>query len=371
MAQNNYDEYFKTLEKRLSDNSGNKPAPTRTVTSRSAKHSSRGHRSISRAISAVAIFLAVALIAVIAVIAVKAVLTPKPDKTGSESSVAATSSLTVTEEEKVPLISYSFTDETAEIPADNDAEAAIVIDLTTHNVVAARAADERLYPASTTKVMTLLVAQENIKNYEDTFTMTTAITDPLYVAEATVAGFLDGEIINMTDLLYGTILPSGADAAVGLATKLAGGEAQFVELMNKKASELGLKNTHFTNVTGLFDKDHYTSAYDMAVILETAIQNPLCRKILSTYQYKSSPTNKHPDGVAMSATLFNNMYGTEPETATIIGGKTGFVNESGYCIASFGNNNTTGNEYIAVTLKNSSRWPAFHGQINLYARFAK
>lgn len=368
MSQNSYDDYFKMLEKRLSDNPTGLNAAAEKRPSHVKSHASGRRRKKSGIILAMAV-LAVVLSAF--VLAVTAFTKSRPEETGSEASSEASASGAGPTEETVPLISYSFTDETAEIPADNDAVAAIVIDLTTHKVVAARAADERLYPASTTKIMTFLVAQENIKNFEDTFTMTTAITDPLYIAEATVAGFLDGEVINMTDLLYGTILPSGADAAVGLATKLAGGEAEFVELMNKKVSELGLKNTHFTNVTGLFDKDHYTSAYDMAVILETAIQNPLCRKILSTYQYKSSPTNKHPEGVAMSATLFNYMYGTEPETATILGGKTGFVNESGYCIASFGSNNTTGNEYIAVTLKNSSRWPAFHGQINLYSSFAK
>lgn len=369
MSQNSYDDYFKTLEKRLSDNPTGLNTAAEKRPSHVKSHASRRHRKKAGIIPAVAA-LAVVLLALVLILKAFTKSTPKvtDSSTMSETDVSGAE---VPAAETVPLISYSFTDETAEIPADNDAAAAIVIDLTTHKVVASRAADERLYPASTTKIMTLLVAQENIKNFEDTFTMTTAITDPLYIAEATVAGFLDGEVINMTDMLYGTILPSGADAAVGLATKLAGGEAQFVELMNKKASELGLKNTHFTNVTGLFDKDHYTSAYDMAVILETAIQNPLCRKILSTYQYKSSPTNKHPEGVAMSATLFNYMYGTEPETATILGGKTGFVNESGYCIASFGSNNTTGNEYIAVTLKNSSRWPAFHGQINLYSRFAK
>ena len=272
-------------------------------------------------------------------------------------------------EQSEPPISYEFGADTAEIPVSNDAGAAIIVNLSTHKVTAARNAEERLYPASTTKIMTLLVAQENIKSYDDTFTMTTDITDPLYVAEATVAGFLSGEVIKMTDLLYGTILPSGADAAVGLAIKISGSEAQFVELMNKKVKELGLKNTHFTNVTGLFDKNHYTTAYDMAIILEAAIRDPLCRKILSTYQYKSNPTNKHPDGLPMSATLFNYMYGTEPETATIVGGKTGFVNESGFCIASFGKNNTTENEYIVVTLKNSSRWPAIHGQIDLYKQF--
>lgn len=97
----------------------------------------------------------------------------------------------------------------------------------------------------------------------------------------------------MTDLLYGTILPSGADAAIGLAIKLGGSEEGFVKLMNDKAKALGLKDTHFTNVTGLFDKEHYTSAYDMAIILETAIENPLCKNSfnLSVYlvAYRAAP----------------------------------------------------------------------------------
>ena len=201
-------------------------------------------------------------------------------------------------------------------------------------------------------------------------TMTLDITDPLYVAEASVAGFLNGEVISMTDLLYGLILPSGADAAVALTQKISGGETEFVKLMNAKAKELGLKDTRFANATGLFDKEQYTTAYDMAIILETALKNPICKKVISTYQYTTSKTEQHPEGIPLSATLFEYMYGTEPETATILGGKTGFVNESGYCIASYGTNNTTGNEYIVVTLKNSSRWPAFHGQIDLYKQFA-
>ena len=375
--QNDYSEYMKKLENKLSDNpshkniSQEKRAYAYKPTHKKARKSPL-YRVIKIRPAAIA-----AVIAVIAIIAVTvSVVTRRTSRVkaakNTDSSLSSEMSLSARQgEQKEPAVIYEFGADTAEIPAANDAGAAIIVNLKTHKVVAARSAEERFYPASTTKIMTLLVAQENIKSYDDTFTMTTDITDPLYVAEATVAGFLSGEVIKMTDLLYGTILPSGADAAVGLATKISGGEAQFVELMNKKASELGLKNTHFTNVTGLFDKDHYSSAYDMAVILETAIQNPLCRKILSTYQYRSSPTNKHPDGLLMSATLFNYMYGTEPETATIVGGKTGFVNESGFCIASFGKNNTTENEYIVVTLKNSSRWPAIHGQIDLYKQFVQ
>ena len=167
------------------------------------------------------------------------------------------------------------------------------------------------------------------------------------------------------------IVASGADAAMGLAEKISGSESDFVNLMNEKAEELGLEDTHFSNSSGLFDSEQYTSAYDMAIILETAIQDPLRRKILSTYQYTTAPTPQHPEGIALSSTLFDYMYGTEPETATIQGGKTGFINEAGYCIASYGANNTTGNEYIVVTLKNSSRNPAIFGQIDLYKQFAE
>ena len=291
----------------------------------------------------------------------------------SESSFDDTTSSTAKQEkvEKPKKIEYTFNDTTLEIPAANDAKTAIIINKETNTVVAERNAHKKAYPASTTKIMTLLVAAENLKNLNDTFTMSLEITDPLFVAEASVAGFLNGEQVTVRDLFYGTILPSGADAAMGLAIMTAGSEEEFVKLMNKKVKSLGLKNTHFANVTGLHSTENYTTAYDMAVMLDAAMQNDFCRQVLSTYQHTTEITTQHPEGILLSNTIFEYMYGTEPETATIVGGKTGFVNESGYCIASFGESNETGNEYIVVTLGNSSRWPAFHGQIDLYKEFAK
>ena len=315
MAQSDYSEYMKKLENQLSDN----VSPSNTV---EEKHTSAyGNKHTRKKVRKSPFYRVIkvrpaAIIAIIAAIAITAVTvsvvtrrTSRINKAkNTDNNISSEAALSARKSEQTePKITYDFGTGTSEIPTTNDAGSAIIVNLKTHKVVAARNAEERFYPASTTKIMTLLVAQENIKSYDDTFTMTTDITDPLYVAEATVAGFLSGEVIKMTDLLYGTILPSGADAAVGLATKISGGEPQFVELMNKKVKELGLKNTHFTNATGLFDKDHYSSAYDTAVILETAIQNPICRKILSTYQYRSNPTNKHPDGIPMSATHFNYM----------------------------------------------------------------
>lgn len=359
-----YGDYFKSLEDRLSDSGDLKKAPQKP-----SQHKKQG---IYKVISLKKAILPIILTA--AVITAAAIAVPKIGKRNSkpgdedgEPQVSKAQSTDGTE----PIITYKIDGDTAQIPDTNDCGGAIIINTATNRAVAARNPHTRFYPASTTKVMTLLVACENIKSYDDTFTMTLDITDPLYTAEASVAGFLNGEEITMTDLLYGLILPSGADAALALAEKISGGEAEFVKLMNKKADELGLRDTHFVNTSGLYDSDHYTTAYDMAVILAAALQNPICKKVLSTYRYTTSSTPQHPDGIELSATLFDYMYGTEPETATILGGKTGFVNEAGYCIATYGEGAETGNEYIVVTLKNSSRWPAFHGQIDLYKEFAK
>ena len=120
----------------------------------------------------------------------------------------------------------------------------------------------------------------------------------------------------------------------------------------------------------MFDQNHYTTPEDMAVILRAAMQNDLCRKILSTYQYTTAPTPQHPDGILLTSTLFSHMYGTEPEGADILGGKTGFVNESGYCIASFGKSDG-GTEYVCVTLGGNGLWPTVYDQFHLYEQYAK
>lgn len=248
----------------------------------------------------------------------------------------------------------------------------LMLNAKTGEAVTARAPFERAYPASTTKIMTVLVAAEHITDYSETFNMTLEITDKMYLAEATAAGFLKDEPVTMTDLMYGTILPSGGDAALGLAVKIAGSEEAFVELMNEKAEQLGLRDTHFTNVTGLFDKEHYTTAFDLAVIMKAAMDNQVIRQVLSTHPYTTAKTPQHPDGIRLESTLFSCMYGTEPETATITGGKTGYVNESGFCIASFGKANETENQYICITLSAAGgKWPSVNDQIALYKAYAK
>lgn len=370
---NNYDAYFKQLEEnleksRLSQENNNN---TNSVQSGKTTGKNRIRKKYRLRKSALA-----ALIFIIAIIIGAGVLVGALSYKSNSPKISGKTDNSATEsvEKKTDRIAktvYKFGNSTKDIPATNDAQYAIVIDKSTNTVIAARNATERAFPASTTKIMTLLVAVELITDYSDTFTLTLDITDPLFVEGASVAGFLNGESVSMTDLLYGTILPSGADAAMALAVKLAGSEEEFVKLMNRKVAELGLENTHFDNVTGLHSLNNYSTAYDMAIILDTALQNELCKKVLSTYQYTTAKNQYHPEGILLSSTLFTYMYGTEPETATILGGKTGYVNESGYCIASYGRNNENGNEYIVVTLSNSAKMPAFFGQIDLYKEFAK
>lgn len=371
-----YSDYFKSLENRINSEELNKPAVTDTEKEKISKSTYKKPKQKKLFVvfrlkkSVLAVFSA--LILCIVTIIVVTNVPKKSDK--PKSAQTETSSKTETAENKVKKVSeikYFQDSETTDIPSDNDCAAGIVIDKTKNRIVAVRNGHKRMFPASTVKIMTVLVAAENIKDFNQTFTMTLSITDPLYIAEATVAGFSNKEEVNMTDLLYGTILPSGADAATALAITVAGSEENFVKLMNNKVKELGLKDTHFDNATGLHSENNYTSAYDLAVILDAAMQNDICKKVLSTYQYTTAKTLQHPDGILLSSTLFSYMYGTEPETATILGGKTGFVNESGYCVASFGKANSTNNPYIVVTLHNSSKWPAFYGQIALYKEFAK
>ena len=179
-----------------------------------------------------------------------------------------------------------------------------------------------------------------------------------------------GEILSARQLLYGLMLRSGNDASVALAYHCSKTISDFTTLMNETAKKAGATNTNFENPHGLDSKNHYTTAEDMAVIVREACKNELCHKILSTYQYTTAATPQHPVGIPLTSTLFSHMYGTEPEGADILGGKTGFVNESGYCIASFGKSDY-GNEYVCITFKGAGLWPTVYDQFHLYERYAK
>lgn len=293
--------------------------------------------------------------------------TPDPDAATPPVSNVSDDAVSATPDE--PVVVYpTATADTVALGDMVDARYAVLVDVTDNRIVAQKGADTRVYPASVTKVMSLLVAVENATDMTQTYEMSYTFLDSLYWQQATVAGFSSGERVTVKDMLYGCILPSGADATIGLANLLAGSEEVFATLMNDKAAALGLKNTHFVNSSGLHDPNHYTTALDMAVVLAAAMQDDTCREVLSTYQYTTAATEQHPEGLLLTSTMFSRMYGTEPEGATIIAGKTGYTTEAGHTMASYAKGDD-GHDYIFVSMDGSNKWQATYDAINVLTAF--
>lgn len=157
---------------------------------------------------------------------------------------------------------------------------AILYNLDDDNIIYEKNADDRISVASLTKIMTCIVALENIQNLDDTIILNKNIFYGLIEANASVAGFNAGDKVSYRDLVMGALLPSGADATRALAFNISGSEEKFVELMNKKANDLGLLNTHFENTTGLESANHYSSVKDISIILKYALQNDNFKKCI-------------------------------------------------------------------------------------------
>ncbi|MBQ8688507.1 MAG: D-alanyl-D-alanine carboxypeptidase [Ruminococcus sp.] len=225
---------------------------------------------------------------------------------------------------------------------------AVLLDVQTNQILAHRGAELRMSPASMTKLMTLLVAVENISDFNATYTMTYDLIKPLIEQDAALTGFEDHETITITDLLYGMILPSGADSTIALVTYVAKDEESFVALMNQRAKELGMSHTHFTNATGLYNEQHYSTAADLAILMKEVMKNTICKKILSAVEYTTTSTQQHPGGIRLQSTTFSRMYGSEVKGIEIIAGKTGFHDQAMQCLASYARA-VDGKEYVLIT----------------------
>ena len=160
-------------------------------------------------------------------------------------------------------------------PPNVSALGAVAIDERSGAVLYEKNAHARRAPASITKIVTAIVALEN-GNISD---MVTVKYDPNELVDSTVMGVNVGDRLSLEDLLYGLMLPSGNDAALAIASHIAGSEKAFCDLMNAKMKVLGLADSHFVNAHGLDNKDHYSSAYDMAMVSRYAMQNPVFRKL--------------------------------------------------------------------------------------------
>lgn len=276
-------------------------------------------------------------------------------------------------EVETPVYRFEETEDTAVIDsADVISTQAILVDESTDTIVAAKGARERIIPASMTKVLTILVAAEHIPEeaLDDTFTMTREITDYAYVNDCSSVGFLDGEKVPIRDLFYGTAMQSGGDAALGLAVYVSGSQEDFVSLMNQKLEELGIvDSTHFTNCVGLYDEAHYSTVYDMAVMMKAAMQNKLCRDFLSAHVYTTKPTEEHPEGIEIS-NWFLRRIEDKDTGGEVLCAKTGYIVQSKNCAVSFGIF-AGGTSYICVTAGSTSSWRCIYDHVEIYNRYVR
>ncbi|MFD1137741.1 D-alanyl-D-alanine carboxypeptidase family protein [Paenibacillus urinalis] len=221
--------------------------------------------------------------------------------------------------------------------------------------------EEKIYPASLTKIMTAILAIESLSSLEESVQLNPALFPPLVAEGAAMAGFLPNEEVKAIDLLYGTLLPSGAEASVALAQLVSSSEEtsgaleqfvssseeQFVAHMNKKAAELGMRNTHFTNPTGLHDEEHYSTIDDLTILLKYALHNKQFKEIFTTARYSTSVSSLHPDGITIYSTLAGQSDRMKLANGEIKGGKTGYTERAGLCLATYAAIN--GEEYILIT----------------------
>lgn len=228
---------------------------------------------------------------------------------------------------------------TAEISVS--AKSAVLLNAENGEVYFSKNAVERLPMASTTKIMTALVALEN-----SDVTDTVAIDKRAVGVEGSSVYLTDGELLTMEDLLYAVLLESANDAAAAVAIEVGGSIEGFAEMMNAKASELGLENTHFDNPHGLDSEEHYTSALDLAKITAEALKNETFARMVSTY--KTSFESENGTRVLINHNKLLKAYDG------CIGVKTGFTKRSGRCLVSAAERD--GLRLVAVTINAPDDW---------------
>lgn len=255
---------------------------------------------------------------------------------------------------------------------------AVMIDATTGKMLAGKNASVKMYPASLTKVLSVITAYEymleNKINIDTTYIM---LTDDIleYIEEHDLAsaGFVSGEMVRIKDLFYGAIMQSGADATLMLAKYCAGNEAAFVSMMNSKAAALGLTDTNFTNCIGYHDINHYTTASDMAVILAYAGNYTFLQEVMEANTYTYAETNKQAQrGIKSGLDSARVSYDMDMENSAVsgasnFGGKVGYTDEAMYCMMTFAYDDS--GKYIVVTCSASLRKDAVADYLYLYGAF--
>lgn len=230
------------------------------------------------------------------------------------------------------------------------AETAILMDLDTGEILYAKGIDEKRAPASTTKIMTAMLAIEKVPlDTQITFTDEVNNIEP----DSTHIGIKPGETLTMEQSLYGILLASANEVSSGVAEYIGGTVPAFVDMMNQRAKELGCENTHFVNANGLYSDDHYTTARDLALIAQAAFQNETFRTITKSTYYIIPPTNITPEQRWLENHHKLLVQGSQHYDGCL-GGKTGYTVKAGNTLVTYAERNSM--RLVCVVLKGTTEY---------------
>jgi len=250
------------------------------------------------------------------------------------------------------------------------ADAAAVFEIGGTEVLFEQSALKRMNPASTTKIMTAIVALK-YGNLDDLVT----VTEDAIITEAgsSMAGVKPGDVMSLENLLYGLMIPSGNDAANAIAVHVGGSIDDFVAMMNEEAHRIGATATQFRNANGLTDPEHYTTAYDLYLMFNEALNYDVFRTIIGAHAHNASYFDS--EGKPLSASwgvgnYYMNGKRQTPEGLTVFGGKTGTTQAAGYCLI-MGSRTEDGREYASVVMKSDSRNALYDDMTDIISKIDK
>lgn len=243
---------------------------------------------------------------------------------------------------------------------------AVLVNLTSGEILFEHRKNESVYPASVTKIMTILIGLEYAPTEE---VIIQADFNALAANASSMAGFIEGEVRTLSEVLHGSFLSSGADATTSLAYHVAGSYQGFVDLMNITAQRLGMSGTNFVNASGLHHENHFTTAYDTALLLNYALANPRFREIFEIPAYSFINASGYEQ--IMQSNMFRNLPNRFFNGGEILGGKTGYTTPAGLCLASTATDGVS--EFALVTFNASTTdeavLPNIQDALTLYEYF--
>lgn len=240
----------------------------------------------------------------------------------------------------------------ATLPVDPEllySRSVILKDIDTGEILYSLSPDKRIFPASLTKIMTGLITAELLPS-DRKYEITQEAIDFADSRGASTAGFNAGEITDKDAVLGGILMSSGAECSYTAAVNIAGSEADFAVLMNRRAQELGMSGTNFVNSTGLHDDNHYTTVSDLLILTEAALKNPDFVRFfkLDTFKAYTEPERKYQ--LTLVSTVFSGLAEYDFGKVKVIGGKTGYTRQAGLCLVTYAEYN--GHRYVLVTAEN-------------------